>query len=392
MTARDAAGTVALGRAAQELRLERGELDLAVRLGLVRTVPGETGGRRRVARAEIDRLRAGPDFPDGLRERVRTVGTAEAAELASITADRFTRLARTGHFSPVAFHLNRYRAVVWRYVAGEVSEFAREHPELLSGRLPRAVRARLDAGDDVRPRNWRARRLALLLRQAEDPWAGAAAIASLLDPVQLAEVVDDPYERAHLARLRPEPPYGRTDSARAREVADRLLLADDPDEILWHRVSLALALDEARALRPAPRPAGGHRSRDGERPYGCRPVSGRRGPGRAGCSAAWGCGDGRLPRESPTGVGVAGASASGAGRQGEPRPMTQRSGARDRPRPRPRPRRRVARPAAGTRARRGGGGNAPLCPPARTAPRPPRTPLPRSACRRGRRPPRHGST
>ncbi|MFV0126547.1 DUF6397 family protein [Streptomyces sp. HMX112] len=319
VTAGDAAGTVALGRAAQELRLERGELDLAVRLGLVRTVPGEAGGRRRVARAEIDRLRAGPDFPDGLRERVRTVGTAEAAELASTTADRFTRLARTGHFSPVAFHLNRYRAVVWRYVAGEVSEFAREHPELLSGRLPRAVRARLDAGADVRPRNWRARRLALLLRQAEDPWAGAAAIASLLDPVQLAEVVDDPDERAHLARLRPEPPYGRTDSARAREVADRLLLADDPDEILWHRVSLALALDEARALRPAPRPDGGHRPRDGERPCGWRPVSGWRGPGRAGLLSRLG-----LRRREATaresgrgghgwGVGVRGRAPAGAG-------------------------------------------------------------------------------
>ncbi|MET9800242.1 DUF6397 family protein [Streptomyces sp. NPDC006368] len=250
------ARTVASTRATQELRLKRAEFDLAVQLGLVRTVPGVNGGRHRVAREEIDRLRAAPDFPDGLRERVRTVGTTEAAELASITADRFTKLARTGHVIPVKFYLNRYRAIVWLYLAGDVRDFAARHPQLLTGRLPATLRAKLEAGDDARPRNWRARRLGLLLRRAEDPWAGAAAIASLLDPVQLAEVVDDPYERAHLDRLRPEPPSGRPESASAREITDRLLLADEPDEILWHRLSLALALDEARAVRPAPRPDG----------------------------------------------------------------------------------------------------------------------------------------
>ncbi|MEU7282408.1 DUF6397 family protein [Streptomyces sp. NPDC045431] len=259
------ARTVALGRAAQELSLKPSEFDLAVQLGLVRTVPGigtgtstgTGGGRRRVAQTEIDRLRGAPDFPDGLRERVRTVGTAEAAELASITADRFTKLARTGHFTPVRFYLNRYRAIVWLYLAGEVREFAAHHPELLTGRLPHALRTKLDAGDDARPRNWRARRLGLLLRRAEDPWAAAAAIATLLDPVQLAEVVDDPYERAYLDRLRPAPPYGRPESVSAREIGDRLLLADEPDEILWHRLNLALTLDEARAVRQAPRPDGG---------------------------------------------------------------------------------------------------------------------------------------
>ncbi|MET9429715.1 DUF6397 family protein [Streptomyces sp. NPDC003036] len=251
------ARSLTLGRAAQKLALKPSEFDLAVQLGHVRTVPGTGGGRRRVAQTEIDRLRGAPDFPDGLRERVRTVGTAEAAELASITADRFTKLARTGHLTPVRFYLNRYRAVVWLYLAGEVREFAAHHPELLTGRLPHALRARLDAGDDARPRNWRTRRLGLLLRGAEDPWAAAAAIATLLDPVQLAEVVDDPYERAYLDRLRPEPPYGRPESLSAREISDRLLLADEPDEILWHRINLALALDEARAVRRAPRPDGG---------------------------------------------------------------------------------------------------------------------------------------
>ncbi|MER7110021.1 DUF6397 family protein [Streptomyces sp. NPDC000229] len=255
MTVKDAvtAHTVAYGRAAQQLELRRNEFELAVQLGHVRTVPGVNGGRRRVATEEIERLRAAPDFPTGLRERVRTVGTTSAAELASITGDRFTKLARTGHFSPVTFYLNRYRAVVWLYAAGEVQEFADRHPDLLTGRLPAAVRAKLDRGEDVRPRNWRARRLGLLLRQAEDPWAAAAAIASLLSAVHVAEVVGDPDERAYLDRLRPEPPSARPESLAARDIVDRLLLANDPDEILWHRMSLAHTLDEARAHRPAPR-------------------------------------------------------------------------------------------------------------------------------------------
>ncbi|WP_244375327.1 DUF6397 family protein [Streptomyces ficellus] len=252
------APSVAHGRAAQLLELKRNELDLAVQLGHVRTVPGADGGRRRVAMEEIERLRASPDFPAGLRERVRTVGTAGAAELLSITGDRFTKLARTGHFSPVAFYLNRYRAVVWLYVAGEVLEVAERHPQLLTGRLPVAVRTKLGTGQDVRSRNWRARRLGVLLRQAEDAWAAAAAIATLLPADQVAEVVGDPYERAHLARLRPRPVPARPESLAARDIVDRLLSADDPDEILWYRMSLALAIDEARELRPAPRPDDTH--------------------------------------------------------------------------------------------------------------------------------------
>ncbi|MFF8288776.1 DUF6397 family protein [Streptomyces sp. NPDC016309] len=250
------AHTLACGRAARQLELKRNEFELAVQLGHVRTTPGADGGRRRVAAAEIERLRAAPDFPSGLRERVRTVGTSEGAGLAAITNERFTKLARSGHLSPVAFYLNRYRAVVWLYVAAEVREFAERHPELLTGRLPAAVRAGLDAGQDTRSRNWRARRLGLLLRQADDPWTAAAAIASLLPPAHLAEVVGDPRERAHLDRLRPDPPNARPESLAARDIVDGILVADDPDEILWHRTSLALALDEARAARPAPGPDG----------------------------------------------------------------------------------------------------------------------------------------
>ncbi|MGA5421218.1 DUF6397 family protein [Streptomyces lavendulocolor] len=264
------APTVAYGRAAQQLELRRNEFDLAVQLGHVRTLPGADGGRPRVAAEEIARLRAAPDFPAGLRDRVRTVGTAGAAELASITGDRFTKLVRTGHLSPVAFYLNRYRAVVWLYVAGEVREFADGHPQLLTGRLPASVRSRLDAGEDVRARNWRARRLGLLLRRTDDPWEAAAAIASLLSPDDVAEVVGDPHERAHLDLLRPAPAHPRPESLAARDIVDRLRLADDPDEILWHRMSLALALEDARALRPAPRPDG----------TGTPPPRVRRGPER----------------------------------------------------------------------------------------------------------------
>ena len=41
------------GRAARELGLKRGEFDLAVHLGHIRTLPDEGGGGRRVARSEI---------------------------------------------------------------------------------------------------------------------------------------------------------------------------------------------------------------------------------------------------------------------------------------------------------------------------------------------------
>ncbi|MET8968347.1 DUF6397 family protein [Streptomyces hydrogenans] len=273
MTVDETTRTVTPARAAEELELRREEYRLAVRMGLVRTaspadrdeaVRDRGGGRERaperrpVERAELDRLKAAPDFPGGLRERVRAVGAGEAAGLLSITPDRFARLARTGHLSPVRFYLNRYRSVIWLYVAAEVTAFGEEHPALLVGRLPAEVREREADGEDLRARNWRSRHLALLLRGTEDPWARAAAVASLLDPVQVAEVVDDPYERSHLDRLRPAPPPGFPLSGAAHEVAARLVRADDPDEILWHRVSLALALDEARDARQAPRP--------GERP------------------------------------------------------------------------------------------------------------------------------
>ncbi|WP_432752150.1 DUF6397 family protein [Streptomyces sp. JL2001] len=292
MTVEESVRTLALGRAARELELRRDEFRLAVQLGLVRTVPGAVAGEpgrppgprgapRRVDRGEVDRLRAAPDFPAGLRERVRTVGTAEGAAILSVTPDRFGRLARTGHFSPVRFRLNRYRAVVWLYPAGELAEFALAHGALLRGRLPHGLRERLDAGEDLRPRNWRSRRLGLLLRATADPWERAAAIASLLDPLLLADAVSDPQERAHLHTLRPEPPPGRPESVAGREIVDRLVLAAEPDEILWYGMSLSLALDEARGVRAAPRT--GHRAeppRTPAQPPPAQPPPSRPAPSR----------------------------------------------------------------------------------------------------------------
>ncbi|MFD3658458.1 DUF6397 family protein [Streptomyces sp. NPDC058620] len=246
--------TVAAGRAAQQLELRRGEFELAVHLGLVGVTAGQGGGRPRVRSEEIGRLRAQAGFPEALRDRVRTVGTAEGAGLLGISPVRFTRLARVGCVSPVSFYLNRYRAVVWLYLAEDLARFATREPGLLAGKSPVGMRTMLEAGIDWRARNWRTGRIDRLLSSTEDAWVRASVQASALDPVQLAEVVDDPYERAYLARVRPEPVFGRPGSVSGREIMAQLMLADDPDEILWRRVNLTLELDRAREDRAAPRP------------------------------------------------------------------------------------------------------------------------------------------
>lgn len=251
-----AGSTLAAGRAAQELGLKRGEFDLAVHLGMVSADTQPGGGRPRVRREEVDRLQAMAGFPDSLRDRVRTAGTAEGAALLGISSVRFSGLARIGCVSPVAFYLNRYRAVVWLYLVEELAAFGAKEPELLAGRSPVGMRTMLEAGVDWRARNWRSRRIDRLLSRTEDPWERAAVQASALDAVQLAEVVDDPYERAYLARVRPEPAFGRPGSVSGRETMGQLMLADDPDEILWRRVNLAMELDRARERRSAPRPGG----------------------------------------------------------------------------------------------------------------------------------------
>ncbi|MER5946952.1 DUF6397 family protein [Streptomyces sp. NPDC001904] len=242
------------GSAARELGLKRSEFDLAVRLGRIRTVAAPDGGLRRVPRAEIDRIREAEGFPDALREQVRVVGTAQGASIMDIPASRFTRLARAGLLRPAKFYVNRYRTVVWLYLAQELKEFARSevHTPLLTGRSPAAMRARIAAGEDLRPRTWRARHAAHLLGQCGDPWERAAAITTFLAPDLLAETVECPHERAHLLRLRPhESWYGAPDSPTA-QVVERILVADGPDEISWLRTNLLLSLDKARRFRPAP--------------------------------------------------------------------------------------------------------------------------------------------
>ncbi|MEU6100716.1 DUF6397 family protein [Streptomyces flaveolus] len=250
-------GSVAPSRAARELGLRRDEFDIAVQLGRIRTVPGDGGGGLRVPLAEIQRVRTDVGFPDALRERVRTVGTTDGAALLEVTKARFTRLARLGLLVPTTFSLNRYRAVVWRYLADDLRKFAADEQKaaLLTGRTPEGLRDQLAEGLDLRPRNWRSRHLECLLRRTEDPWARAAAVASLLDPVDVSEVVRDPYERSHLSRLRPARPVHGSPASPAAQIAEELVTAAEPDEIALLRADLADAVRHARVLRAAPRPA-----------------------------------------------------------------------------------------------------------------------------------------
>ncbi|MFF4761583.1 DUF6397 family protein [Streptomyces sp. NPDC001292] len=285
-TARRAATTgrapFSQSRAARELKLKRSEFDLAVHLGHIRTRPAETGGGRHVDRAEVERLCGQKDFPEALRKRVATVGTREGSAIMEVTAARFTRLARLGLLVPVTFHLNRYRAVVWRYLADELVEFAADakHAPLLSRPLPEALRGQLDTGLDLRPRNWRGRHLGFLLRQAGDPWERAGVVASLLDPVQISEIVTDPYERSHLSRFRPLPPVHGAPGSPAAHLTERITTAQDLDEIDRLRADLARAVREARTHRPAPRPASRHPDphphRDSHRRGDSHPHSARR--------------------------------------------------------------------------------------------------------------------
>ncbi|MEU5000384.1 DUF6397 family protein [Streptomyces sp. NPDC021622] len=249
--------SVATSRAARELGLKRGEFELAVMLGRIRTSSDMVGGPRRVTGEEIERVRATEGFPETWMERIRTVGTTEGASLMGITTTRFTRLSRAGFVTPVKFYVNRYRAVVWLYLAEDLRQFAESevNAALLTGRAPAAIRAQLEAGVDVRARNWRGRHAGSLLRQSDDPWERAAAVASLLDPVQIAELIKDPYERAYLNRLMPDPfTRGPADSPTAR-IIQKITTADDPDEIRWLRANLTIGLSQARRERPAPRPA-----------------------------------------------------------------------------------------------------------------------------------------
>ncbi|MGA6155214.1 DUF6397 family protein [Stenotrophomonas sp. NPDC087984] len=244
--------SVGFGAAARALGLKSREFELAVQLGEVRTV--STGLGRRVACEELRRVTTAEGFPEALIVRLRVVGTAEGAELLGISQGRLTRLARGGFFAPVRFYVNRYRAVVWLYLASELTEFAIRQPELLSGRTPPGLSAALAAGEDWRAAQWRSRRIGRLLAQTEDPWERAAVLASVLGSVELATAVADPYERAHLRELRPALVRTRPEGGAVRDVIDAVVTADDPREIRRYRAALASSLGDARRARPAPRP------------------------------------------------------------------------------------------------------------------------------------------
>ncbi|GAA3116755.1 DUF6397 family protein [Streptomyces rectiviolaceus] len=271
--------SVTQSRAARELGLKRGEFELAVMLGRIRTVSDTVGGRRRVTREEIERVRAGEGFPEAWVERIRAVGTTEGATLMDISTARFTRLTRAGFVTPVKFYVNRYRAVVWLYLAEELRQFAESEVNsgLLTGRAPGTIRAQLEAGVDLRARNWRGRHAGALLRQSVDPWERAAVVASLLDPVQLAEIVKDPYERAYVRRLMPEPFGQGAPDTPAGRIIQKITTADDPDEIRWLRANLTIGLSQARGQRPAPQPGPPHPASDHEAPPTAPPDEETRG-------------------------------------------------------------------------------------------------------------------
>lgn len=238
---------VAGAHAAGELGLTRAEFARAVQLGIVRAGPRAPGGAARYARAELERVRSAEGRPGALRERVETVAGAQAAaEALGVGPSRFTRLARCGHVTPVAYRINRYRAVVWLYLTAELREFAAREPMMLRGSAPPPDRELMAAGSDLRPQKWRGRHVGLLLRRTADPWERAAVLASVLPEEELRRAVPDPAERIVLAALAPPPPYGHPQVPAAAAVALRLLKAGPPEEVHWYRTSLDFALTGAR--------------------------------------------------------------------------------------------------------------------------------------------------
>lgn len=190
----------------------------------------------------------------GGHRTVRALGTAQGAALLEVSVTRFNRLARLGLLVPVTFRPYRHRAVLWRYPAGELTLFASDdrNARLLSGRMPETLRGQLDTGLDLRPRNWRTRRLGLLLRRADGPWARAGAVASLLDPRHVAQAVPAPRDRSRLSHFLVPPPSHGTVGSPASRVAGHLMTARDPDEIAWLRSELARLTHEAREQPPTP--------------------------------------------------------------------------------------------------------------------------------------------
>lgn len=247
-----AARTLALNRAREELGLDLPEFELALQLGEIAVVGGTD--RPRVARTEIARVRDSEGGTQALLARIRLVNTTEGAELLGISRDRLLRLTRAGCVRPARWYVNRYRALVWLYPAGELEAFAAGSPALLAGRLPAAVRESAEAGEDQRPRGWRSRRTAQLARDARDPWEEAAVWAALLGPGLTESAVPDPHERSRLRSIHPVLPPGRPGPLADAALIERLTTADHPDEIALGLVALADALGRARDRDPVPRP------------------------------------------------------------------------------------------------------------------------------------------
>ncbi|WP_432106714.1 DUF6397 family protein [Streptomyces sp. AA1529] len=268
---------VGLRTAARELGLRPREFDLAVQIEEVRTVPGPGGRARRVPRTEVERIKAAPGFPGALRERLRVMDAGEASALLDISHSRCARLARAGCFGPAGFYVNRYRTVVWFYLAEELRDFAENNPRLLSGRLPAGLRAGLEAGTDHRARRWRGRRVGQLTRHAAGHWERAAARASVLDDAALAEAVPDSGERARLRALRPDFLGARSVAEATRDVLEDVCLADGADEIRWYRFLLDADLETARAAEATAAACAAR----GAREPGSGPAEGRSGPSGA---------------------------------------------------------------------------------------------------------------
>ncbi|MBB1258866.1 DUF6397 family protein [Streptomyces alkaliterrae] len=254
--------SLSLTRARHELGLTPMAFRLCLDLGELRALTCGPGGRRRVPVAQVRRLCQEEGHPDALRGRLRLVGAAEGAELLGVGPSRFRRLARAGCLSPVRFGVNRYRRLVWHYLARDLTRFAVQQAALLHGALPGAMRVALRQGEDWRPRLWRGRRVGQLLRDSADPWESAAVYAAVLDEWTLREAVPDEDERRRLAALRPVL-APRPVSAVLAGCCHDPLKAEGGEETRWYRLGLTMALDTARC-----RPAGSahRRLRAGRRP------------------------------------------------------------------------------------------------------------------------------
>ncbi|WP_405591899.1 DUF6397 family protein [Streptomyces sp. NBC_01190] len=242
-----------LTRAREELGLDHDDFDVALQTGEVPSVVCGPGQWKVPAEA-VARLRSAEGHPEPLLARLRLVSSDEAAKLLGVGRERFVRLARAGYAHPLRWYVNQYQAVVWMYLAWEVAELGDTHPELLHGPLPQDLREAVAAGEDQRPRRWRARRTAQLVRDAHDAWEEAAVWAALLGPEIVADAVPDAFDRTHLRKLRGELPPGRVGRASATRIRE-VTVADHPEEITLGLLALADALGRARALRPAPRPS-----------------------------------------------------------------------------------------------------------------------------------------